>query len=262
MKILSFDLDGTLLTDDKKISERTLKALLRCKEDGKVIAFNSGRPTQFIYSVLPKAFHEDIVISSNGALVYKNKKLIHENPIDKSTVWDIIQMVETVFKDIFFVVEQDDRSLTKCQDREYNEQMFCQYHDFTEESITDSPKILLKTGDLDYFDLNILNMLIPESCRLIFTDNMEFAQVVHADTDKLYGVKKILEIEKIDLEELVAFGDDLNDLEILSWAGYSVAMGNAVEEIKNVSKYIADTNERDGVAKFIEEYVLKKIEAA
>jgi Cof subfamily protein (haloacid dehalogenase superfamily) len=262
MKILSFDLDGTLLTNDKQISQRTLETLLRCKEDGKVIVFNSGRPTQFIYSVLPEIFHEDIVISSNGAMVYKNKKLIHENLIDKNTVWDIIQMVETVFTDMFFIVEQENTSLTKCKDREYNESMFCQYREFTHENIVDSPKILLKTSGLDYFDLNILNMLIPESCRLIFTDNMEFAQVVHTETNKLYGVKKILEIENIDLKELVAFGDDLNDTEILSWAGYGVAMGNAVDEIKSVSDYIADTNEMDGVAKFIEEYVLRNIEAA
>lgn len=262
MKILSFDLDGTLLTNDKKISERTLESLLRCKEDGKVIAFNSGRPTQFIYSVLPKIFHEEIVISSNGAMVYKNKKLIHENLIEKNTVWDIIQMVETVFTDMFFIVEQVNTSLTKCKDRDYNESMFCQYHEFTYENVVDSPKILLKTSNLDYFDLNILNMLIPESCRLVFTDNMEFAQIVHAETNKLYGIKKILERENIHLEDLVAFGDDLNDKEILSWAGYGVAMGNAVDEIKDVSGYVTDTNERDGVAKFIEEYVLRKIEAA
>ncbi|WP_321329800.1 HAD family hydrolase [uncultured Ilyobacter sp.] len=262
MKILSFDLDGTLLTDDKKISERTLEVLLRCKEEGKVIVFNSGRPTQFIYSVLPEVFHEDVVISSNGAMVYKNKKLIHENLIDKNTVWDIIQMIETVFNDMFFIVEQDNKSLTRCKDREYNEQMLCSYHEFSKENVIDSPKILLKTKELDYFDLNILNMLIPESCRLIFTDNMEFAQLVHADTNKLYGVNKVLEIEKISLEDLVSFGDDFNDLEILSWSGYGVAMGNAIEEIKNVSKYIADTNEKDGVAKFIEAYVLEKIEAA
>jgi Cof subfamily protein (haloacid dehalogenase superfamily) len=262
MKILSFDLDGTLLTDDKKITERTIETLLMCKREGKILAFNSGRPTQFIYSVLPEVFHEDIVISSNGAMVYKNKELVHKNLIDKDTVWDIIQMVETVFQNMFFIVEQDNRSLTGSKDKEYNREMFCEYHEFNKEDILDSPKLLLKTKDLDYFDLNILNRLIPESCRLIFTDNMDFAQVVHQDTNKLYGIKKILEMGKMDLGNLVAFGDDLNDTEIISWAGYGVAMGNAVDEIKFMSSYIADTNEEEGVAKFLEEYLLKKIEVA
>lgn len=262
MKILSFDLDGTLLTDDKKITENTLKTLLMCKEEGKVLVFNSGRPTQFIYSILPEVFHDDIVISSNGAMVYRNKELFHKNLIDKDTVWEIIQMVEIVFQDMFFIVEQDNRSLTGSKDEEYNREMFCEYHEFTKESIEDSPKILLQTKELDYFDLNILNRLIPESCKLIFTDNMDFAQLVHNDTNKLYGIQKILETENMGLENLVAFGDDLNDTEIISWAGCGVAMGNAVDEIKFMSNHIADTNERDGVAKFLEEYVLRKIEVA
>ncbi len=261
MQILSFDLDGTLLSSDKKISERTLEALLRCKEEGKTLVFNSGRPTQHIYSVIPEIFHGDIVISSNGAMIYKNKELVHKNLIDKTIVWNFVQMLETVFPDMFFIVEQNNESFTNWKDEEYNKTLFCKQRKFQEKDIIDSPKLLLRISDLDYFDLNILNMFIPESCRLIFTDNGDFAQLVHTDTNKLYGVKKILEMEKLNLSDLVAFGDDFNDIEILRWAGYGVAMGNAVEEIKNISKYSTDTNERDGVAKFIEEYVFEKSEA-
>ena len=57
-------------------------------------------------------------------------------------------------------------------------------------------------------------------------------------------------------EEIVAFGDDLNDIDMLGYAGVGVVMDNALEQVKTVADYICDTNDNDGLAKWLEENVL------
>ena len=62
----------------------------------------------------------------------------------------------------------------------------------------------------------------------------------------------------IDKSEIVAFGDDMNDKEMLVSMGSGVAMGNAIEEVKVIADYICDTNDNDGVAKWLDENITKK----
>jgi hypothetical protein len=80
------------------------------------------------------------------------------------------------------------------------------------------------------------------------------AMIMHREAKKSKAVAALADNWGIRRSEIVAFGDDLNDVDMLKHCGVSVAMGNAVDEVKGIAAYICDTNENDGVAKWIEEY--------
>lgn len=81
-------------------------------------------------------------------------------------------------------------------------------------------------------------------------DNL--AMIMHREATKCNGVLEVAKQFNISKREIVAFGDDINDKEMLLSFGLGVAMGNSIDEIKMIADYICDTNDNDGVAKWLE----------
>ena len=81
-------------------------------------------------------------------------------------------------------------------------------------------------------------------------------QIMHKDATKANAVAALARYWIIAQSEIVAFGDDLNDIDLLIYAGVGVAVANALDEVRAIAKYICDANENDGVAKWLEENVL------
>ena len=79
---------------------------------------------------------------------------------------------------------------------------------------------------------------------------------MHKDATKANAVAALSRYWNIAQSEIVAFGDDLNDIDLLTYAGVGVAVANALDEVKAVADDICDTNDNDGVAKWLEENVL------
>ena len=73
---------------------------------------------------------------------------------------------------------------------------------------------------------------------------------------KWKAIKAVSDFYNIDTNMFVAFGDDKNDLEMIKNCGIGIAVENAIDEVKNVAKYICETNNNDGVAKWLEKYIL------
>jgi hydroxymethylpyrimidine pyrophosphatase-like HAD family hydrolase len=106
-----------------------------------------------------------------------------------------------------------------------------------------------KTARLEekYKDCKLLHF--SPSSRLIF---------VHKDAGKLATLKVIAEMEHISLAEIAAFGDDYPDMEMLKECGIGVAMGNGLDEVKAIADHVCQSNDDDGVAKWIEENILEE----
>ena len=95
------------------------------------------------------------------------------------------------------------------------------------------------------------------------TDNMYLrvardglGMIMHRDATKSKALAELARIWGVSQSEIVAFGDDLNDIDMLTYAGVGVAMGNALEEVKVTADFICLSNNEDGVAKWIEENIL------
>ncbi|MCL2548660.1 MAG: HAD family hydrolase, partial [Symbiobacteriaceae bacterium] len=91
----------------------------------------------------------------------------------------------------------------------------------------------------------------------LVVDRVGFAMIMHREATKAAAVAELARIWGIDAADIVAFGDDLNDIDMLNHAGVGVAMGNAVEEVKAIADYICPSNEEDGLARWLQEYVLE-----
>ena len=100
--------------------------------------------------------------------------------------------------------------------------------------------------------------LLPVSCKGLITDGGTLCQIMNSESSKWMSVKSLTEKIGIKTENIIAFGDDYNDFDMIKNAGIGVAMGNAEQTIKQISDFVTDTNNNDGVAKYIEKNILGK----
>ena len=118
------------------------------------------------------------------------------------------------------------------------------------------------TKILWFHDADILDSWIPELNELglehttITKSRTYFLEFFSGKTSKAVAMEKLGLYYGIDKSSMIAVGDQINDLPMIEYAGLGVAMGNAVETVKNAADYITDTNNNDGVAKVIEKFIL------
>ena len=98
--------------------------------------------------------------------------------------------------------------------------------------------------------------ILPTTCKGIITDDGTLCQIMNCESSKWMSIKSIIEKIGVKTENVIAFGDDYNDFDMIKNAGIGVAMGNAEESIKKIASIVTDTNNNDGVAKYIEKNVL------
>ncbi len=270
VKLIVTDLDGTLMAPDHlTVTDRTVKALSDAHERGVKIAIATGRTLGFVDNVIRQIPFCDYVVYSNGAAVYdrNEEKDIYENRISAELTKTLLSEIEkfeiyynAYFSGKIFVPESKmqyyvNRGLpqafleefmslsTVCKDMlsqtdGKNAEIIAIY------SVTDEQK----KHFCDFFEKNSLYVTtsIPGEIE-VTAANVNKGTALNGFCEKL-GVKR---------DEVMAFGDAMNDYEMLLFAGESVAMGNACDECKKIAKHIADTNANDGLAKTVEELVLK-----
>ncbi len=103
-------------------------------------------------------------------------------------------------------------------------------------------------------DIEFIKRYLPKELYMtVSRDNL--AQIMNIEATKSNGIFKLAEYWGILPSDIVAFGDDHNDYDMIKKSGIGVAMGNAIEEIKSIADFICDTNENDGVAKWLMENI-------
>ena len=248
MKLIVTDLDSTLLKNDKNISEYTTDIFKKCREKGILIGFASSRAesamTRFIDAIKP-----DFLISSGGATVSVGGRIIHENFIDSESVRKILKMSRD-FTGGKGLISLD------CTDGYYcnfiptdpDRGAFAKYSDFKDFDVP-CYKITAVLEKDDWVE-KILNQC--KDCFYVSYTGEIWRKFARKGADKGSALKILCSHLGIDISETVAFGDDFNDLEMLTVAGTGVAMGNAIKEIKNIADFITESNDNDGVAKWLE----------
>lgn len=264
IKLLALDLDGTLLNGQKKVSEGNKKALEAAKEKGVKIVITTGRPLMSIEHLLSElnlVDSDEYSITFNGGLVQKNTgeiltkdslsvdelKEIHDvtsslnlplSIVSDDTVYQVdgytdYQKINPILKYVELPIDQ----LPK--DRIYNKAICCKEVDFLDEKIKELPADLLEKFEA-FKSRDIILEFMPKG-------------VV-----KSTGLNKLINILGIDQSEVMAIGDEENDLSMIDWAGYGMAMANAVPVIKERANHVIPlTNDEDGIAWAIENYILK-----
>jgi len=220
------DLDGTLLRDDKTVSEITKSTLHRCRDAGIKTVFATGRgenSTCGVERVVPAGLFDGYILN-NGALAVAGDDIVYSRFVAEDMTTPLLAVCEEMGLEYGF--SRHGMELGK----------------FWTFGCTPKISILLEARLND--DLYLI----------VARDGL--GQIMHKDATKANAVAALARYWNIAQAEIVAFGDDLNDIDMLNYVGIGVAVANALDEVKAVVKYICDTNENDGMAKWLEENVL------
>lgn len=264
-KAIICDLDGTLLSTNHKISPYTIDVIKKITSMGVKFYIATGRHHIDAFSFKNMLGLDSFLISSNGAKVHdKNNQEIFSITIPKDITTEIINLTE--FSDVHKSIYKDDQW--------YVEKPLDDSEDFHSESgftytllssISDMKgknisKIFFISEDEEKIEL--LNKQLDEKIgdKISLTLSLSSClEIMNKGVSKGEAIKKMLEIEDIPIEESIAFGDGLNDLEMLSVVGKGFLMGNCNPKLKIhlPNHEVILRNDEDGVAKKLEEIFLK-----
>jgi Cof subfamily protein (haloacid dehalogenase superfamily) len=285
MKLIALDMDGTTLSSENEISFENIQAIKKAKEQGHVVMILSGRAPESINAIQNKYGLNCPIGGSNGTAVFADGKLLELTSLttiqNKAAVKEIEKesMPYKLYtnKGIYFHSDWKDRmekviSSGVIPAEFYEDENYGKMTRVPDESegvqFFDDLDTLLKDEDLAIQKIFIL-ALNPEQRNRVLTSMKSIdgvyvtisspfnIEIMNINGNKGNGLKVMAEYFDIPLEDTVAIGDQQNDVPMFKVAGLSIAMGNAVEEIKKMCDFVTLTNDENGVAYAINHYVLK-----
>jgi Cof subfamily protein (haloacid dehalogenase superfamily) len=244
-KLISLDLDGTLLSSSGKISKRNVESIKACHNSGIETVISTGRPPRFTIDQLPKEIVRDYVVCYNGARIYYQNKLIQETFLRTEVVKSLIDFLTEFefgmeFEDQLYVNFDINKIIPSIAGRPMIEL----------EAFHSINKVLIVNNDLFPMD-HFLNQFAPY-CKIFVTDSGRLIEIMDRTVSKANAIEWITRREGLNLNEVVAFGDDANDREIIESVGLGVAMANAIETLKQCADEVTLNNDEDGVAIILE----------
>jgi len=251
MKLIITDLDNTLLRSDKSISPYTVQILEKCRTKGWLIAFATARGravSRFVETIKP-----DIIIANGGATVTVNGEVIYRDLLSEEDVQIILSMSQAFTNGTALIsVENDDGYYCNFVPDDPDRKAVFTYDDFYNfraPAYKVSPEL-----ESDEWAESIEKAC--KNCSLLNFAGEKWRRFAARDSSKETAIKALTDHLGISLNDVIAFGDDYNDLGMLKMAGTSVAVANAIDEVKQVADYITESNNDDGVAKFLEKMIL------
>lgn len=252
IKAIVLDLDGTILRSDKSISERTLTMLERCRQRGVKVAVATARSESSAQRFLAQ-LKPDGVVSNGGALVRCNGVTVWESLVPAGTADRLMAQLQQLPGYAELTVETKAGYYVSWDTPSHGDYAHSRYHDFRQPLGQDAYKI---TAHLENeTGLQALADRYPQ-CGLIPFSDGPWYRLADKQATKMTAIFRLAAHFGIDVSGLVAFGDDLNDEEMLRGCGVGVAMGNGISRVKEIADFICDTNDNDGVAKWLEQYLL------
>lgn len=246
-KVIISDLDGTLLRSDKTVSNHSISTLKQCEEEGSKLIFATARPPRDIYKYVPYELRNDIIICYNGALVIKDNDILYKKEISKKSILEIIDIAKK-YNLNNICIEINDKLYSNFDVADYFGKVLCEIVELRELDFTVAFKVIICS---EHSISPELLKDLPNECKGVITDNGTLCQIMHAEVSKWNSIKYVLNHLNCEVSDVIAFGDDYNDLEMIENCGIGVAMKNAIEELKSVANFVTKTNDEDGVATFL-----------
>ncbi|WP_165211437.1 Cof-type HAD-IIB family hydrolase [Streptococcus tangpeifui] len=263
IKIVATDLDGTLLNNQLLLSDRNCIALHQLKKKGIHVVLCSGRPFNGVKHLLTKIGLDgaDYTISYNGSLIQTadGREVLH---YAKLSPYDFQKLNE-----LFTKFGLGLHAMTMDRMYSYNQEV----HPLTirESYLGKLPLTVLRTniivqkpiiklmavGDGQRIDQAMAQLPKEFADRFSFNKSEDFyLEIMQKGDNKAKALQILMERLGLSPEQLMAFGNNQNDLEMIRLAEVGVAVENAVPELKKVSNFLTESNDHDGVALFLERY--------
>ncbi len=245
--IVSLDLDGTLLHDDKTVSARTVAALRRCAARGMRLVVASARPAHSIRALVPAEVPICAEVCYNGAETYERGTLVLERALAPETTRALLAALLRHAPDAMIALEMRGAMYAnRALDYPWEHEVA----DLARVAERPVAKVLFAADRIA--DLAAFQAEIGDACALTLTDAGRLGHLMAAGVSKALALAALATRWGLDMAGVVAFGDDLNDLEILRASGLGVAMGNAPPAVRRAANRVTLTNDEDGVAVTLE----------
>ncbi|GAE94419.1 hydrolase [Gracilibacillus boraciitolerans JCM 21714] len=241
IRLIALDMDGTLLTNDQQVSSANKKAIKQAREKGIEVIISTGRHYQ-TSSIIAKELDIHYLITVNGSEIWSMAgELIARQTVDAHIIERLVQLKE----------EHQDKALVwlSSVDNIWRGEL-------PEDILAHQ---WLKFGfDTKDDDTKGKIMEVIESWEEVELSNSSPTNIeVNAvGVNKAAAIDVVCERLGINMSQVMAMGDSLNDIKMIEQAGLGIAMGNAQEAVKDAADWQTSSNEEDGVAKAIKEWVL------
>ncbi len=254
-----FDLDGTLLTPENKISQTDLETIHALSRNGVKIIIATGRSHLQIKEYINALGIADPVITCNGSVIINSvtSEVIHQKFLQADDAQALISALEAEGLDYLFYTP-DFVYHAYSSERvkfflSYNERAPKEFHvpiklvsDYpSEAAFANISKILVHDNIEKIYDLE--KRFNKNGTLTLVSSGQDLIDVMPKDTSKGNAIKILSRYLNIPISEIVAFGDSPNDEEMLRSAGFSVAMGNADESIKKICDFVTKRNDENGI---------------
>ncbi|MGI6225822.1 MAG: Cof-type HAD-IIB family hydrolase [Peptococcales bacterium] len=260
-KLIAIDLDDTLLRNDLTISERAQKAISTAIEKGTLVTFATGR---MYCSALPYALDLGLdlpLITYQGALVkYADGREVYHRPIELEIAKEVIRFTKpfgihtnAYINDELYMEEATGWG------KQYAKIAKAPVH-YVElpNTLEQDPTKILFIDESDKLD-ELAEKIAQKFPKVINITKSQktFLEISHPKATKGNALRELAESLGINRQQVIAIGDNMNDLDMIEYAGCGVAVGNAVTPLKDAADLIVKSNNDDGVAEAIENLVLK-----
>lgn len=263
--LVFMDIDGTLLTDHQYVSERTRATIERFQKQDVLFYIATGRMYELAKIVLDKVNADVRLVTSNGA-VFEGAQGRELTKLGGAAVElayliarrdNLPMMLFT--PDMAYYTEQIPRFVARNAANFDADEVSIGYEEvksFTqlatiEDQITNG--VILSREDMSRLD-SAREKLTNSKLLRLSSSNPNNIEMIPLNTDKGTAVKQIQREQHVDAAHTFVFGDGLNDVGMMAEADLSVAMGNALPQVKKVANYVTDMNYNDGLALFLEKY--------
>lgn len=287
-KLIAIDIDGTLLNSEGKLTKRTKDTIKRVTSKNVKVVLTSGRVTKSVADIAKLVNADRYMICDNGASIYdiENNKTIWSKEIPKETV---INLVRTCLENNIYYMVFTDKEIVVKDLRHMALAFYMQRHNCNDEAtgITqikyagidyiekiDKPirRIVVCDQDRTIYE-SIVNKLkkipdvdllsAPHVTNKIIKDGVKttvltysYAEILPKDANKWIAIKELIKNVGIKEDEVMAIGDNFNDVSMIQNAGLGVAMNNGALVAKEVARVVAPSNDENGVAIILERYIL------
>lgn len=275
IKLIAIDLDGTLLHSDRTLSEENRLAVQAAKAAGVQVVLCTGRPLRSMHYLLDEIGLRDkgdIAITYNGGLIQKteNGEIVSQITFNREECLDIYELGQFLempvnFIDLDYVYEPPypvgAESVYMATNKNVPKNQALQFVDIAMEELPD-PFIINKiVMSRPTEELDAIIPKIPAAYHEkynIYKSQPFILEVLPQNVDKGYSMRVLGEMLGLEKNQIMGIGDQENDLSLVENAGFGVAMGNAIEHVKESADYITKTNDENGVAHAIHKFVLNK----
>lgn len=244
-------MDGTLLAPDHRLSVRTISAIAAARAADIEVLPITGRSFRSAVRLLEPA-NLPTVVCSNGALTYDipNQRIADAHPIAADQVRQVMGLLRTRMPHTCFGWETVET--ISFEPGFHDGETPWASEPVPEDELADVIKLFVKHPEVQESELqHAVNPLLPPGMNAS-TSGAPFVEVTAAGVDKGSALARIAAARGLDRHEIMAFGDQMNDLTMLQWAGVGVAMGNARPEAVAAADQVTEANGDDGVARAIE----------